>query len=755
MLSQTHCIPQARDYQGALVMARAKEEPPVVDSDFNDLYDISEGEEEIVDIPISITVPDSPLVPRQRKHLAQLMIPDPAAWPNVQTRQKEVDTRLIAQTELLTPFLTAPRMELSRIANRSSTHSSSSHTPSLDGSVSSEECSGPSCPATPEITSATEDDPEWNVPIQLNPSSLMALDRIANATLEQESQVFTIQPREMEQRGPPLMQFGSAFDIGLAHISTTFDFALAPIENGELSALSLPSPGGFFSSQEFDTRMTWRTARTASSNLLPLTSTAESFYNPAYQDQGQVSPDTPRGPNLDGIEYSDGSLTEGPPTARYSPDVPDRPPEGTGEFLEYKERYSEQLQEQSTANLDRTATWLAAQIPLAEEKVEKLEKAAAEHKEKDVTFLRGVQHLKHSTNPKDPFVHRKTRTEKLRLDRKCLFSSHIDQLVGTCHATRDGRPAALQSEDKDGEPPSESAVIAGAIREQEALDHIKPLSWNVEATKYLNGGTLLTSPTGKTFKINRPGDAGRVLDLGCVATADWAWQVALEHPRVTVHTVCAPGAPLNADIARPRNHRQTEAPNLWTLPFPANHFDCISARSLHALLRPVRPAGGRGAQRLLDEFDLCLRECLRVLRPGGCLEFALMDADVMGGGRLARAFNAGFAADLAACEYDAAPTKRWLSRLRKAGFAGVRRAWLVLPVSGFGDARARQGSTADASHITGMVGGWAWERWVLKVNREMGRSDARLLDGVAAVLDEGAKTGASWRYLSGYARKPY
>jgi SAM-dependent methyltransferase len=747
-------------------MARTIPEAPIADTDFNDLYDISEGEEEVADIPISITVPDSPLASRQRKHLAQLMIPDPAAWPTVQSRQK-VDTPLIAQTELLTPFLTAPRTELSRIANRSSTHSSSSHTPSLDGSVTSEECSGPSCPATPEITSATEDDPEWNVPVQLNPSSLMALDRIANAT-EQDSQLFTIQPREMEQRGPPLMSFGSTFETRLAQLNTGFDFALAPIENGELSALSLPSPGGFFASQEVDTRLTWRTARTASSNLLPLTSTAESFYNPAYQDQGQVSPDTPRGPNLDMIEYSDGTLTEGPPTARYNPSPfagsdgadSERPPEGTGQFQEYKERYTEQLQEQSTANLDRTATWLAQQVPLAEAKVEKakVERAAAESKEKDATFLRGVQHLKNSTNPKDPFVHRKTRTEKLRLDRKCLFSSHIDQLVGTCHATRDGRPAALQSEDKDSEAPTESALIAGAIREQEALDHIKPLSWNVEATKYLNGGTLLTSPTGKTFKINRnggSGEAGRVLDLGGIATADWAWQVALEHPRVSVHTVCAPGAPLNADIARPRNHRQVEAPNLWTLPFPANHFDCISARSLHALLRPVRPPATRGPQRLLDEFDLCLRECYRVLRPGGCLEFALMDADVMGGGRLARAFNAAFAADLAACEYDAVPTRRWLARLRRAGFGGVRRAWLVLPVSGFGDARARAGSTADASHITGMVGGWAWERWVLKVNREMGRSDARLLDGVAGVMDEGAKTGASWRYLSGYARKPY
>src|SRR5437868_2515753 len=113
MLPQTHNNPLARDYQGTYAMGRA-EEPPVVDNDFNDLYDISEGEEEVADIPISITVPDSPLAPRQRKHLTQLMVPDAAAWPTVQTRQKAAETPLIAQTELLTPFLTAPRTELSR-----------------------------------------------------------------------------------------------------------------------------------------------------------------------------------------------------------------------------------------------------------------------------------------------------------------------------------------------------------------------------------------------------------------------------------------------------------------------------------------------------------------------------------------------------------------------------------------------------------------------------------------------------------------
>ena len=54
--------------------------------------------------------------------------------------------------------------------------------------------------------------------------------------------------------------------------------------------------------------------------------------------------------------------------------------------------------------------------------------------------------------------------------------------------------------------------------------------------------------------------------------------------------------------------------------------------------------------------------------------------------------------------------------------------------------------------MTGMVGSWAWERWMLKLQTEMGLESK--LDGVAAAMEEGARMGAAWRYLSGWARKP-
>jgi hypothetical protein len=148
---------------------------------------------------------------------------------------------------------------------------------------------------------------------------------------------------------------------------------------------------------------------------------------------------------------------------------------------------------------------------------------------------------------------------------------------------------------------------------------------------------------------------------------------------------------------------------------------------------------------------------MRVLRPGGYLEFALLDADIVSSGRLgqlSQAMNVEFGYNLKQHGYDSTPTKAFLARVRKAGFGQIRRAWLVLPMSQHSGNGAPVGTTADASYIAGIVGAWAWERWLLKLQKEMGKDENRLLEGVASVMEEGAKTGAGWRYLSGWARKP-
>ncbi|KAJ8125679.1 hypothetical protein O1611_g7958 [Lasiodiplodia mahajangana] len=78
-----------------------------------------------------------------------------------------------------------------------------------------------------------------------------------------------------------------------------------------------------------------------------------------------------------------------------------------------------------------------------------------------------------------------------------------------------------------------------------------------------------------------------------------------------------------------------------------------------------------------------------------------------------------------------------------------------------------QGSTEAAASITGLAGGWAWERWLLRCEMEKVAGEGRLwldaaevreagkcLKGVHDVVEEGRSCGAGYRMLNGFARKP-
>jgi hypothetical protein len=64
------------------------------------------------------------------------------------------------------------------------------------------------------------------------------------------------------------------------------------------------------------------------------------------------------------------------------------------------------------------------------------------------------------------------------------------------------------------------------------------------------------------------------------------------------------------------------------------------------------------------------------------------------------------------------------------------------------------GSTADVASMTGLLGGWMWEQWLLKTQMEMNREENELLKDIGGVFDEGRKLNAGWTCLSGWAVKP-
>jgi len=205
---------------------------------------------------------------------------------------------------------------------------------------------------------------------------------------------------------------------------------------------------------------------------------------------------------------------------------------------------------------------------------------------------------------------------------------------------------------------------------------------------------------------------------------------------------------------------------LTKLPFKDNQFDLISARSLYAFLKDNSEHGE-------DEYAACLDECMRILKPGGHLEFSVLDSDLINAGPLGQAKSVEFGFSLKTRGYDPMPTRSFIPRLYAAGFVGVKRAWMFLPIGPtkpdpnvivnrdtWGVEQPLElkamvdGTTKDAAAITGVVGGWAWERWMLKLQMEIGVAEENLLDGVGAIVEEGRECGSGWRSLNGWCRKP-
>lgn len=616
------------------------------------------------------------------------------------------------------------------------------------------------------------------------------------------------------------------------------------------SELSIPSPGGFFSSLKTGTRHTWFPGTSKQSNP-PSSTTAENFYNvPWHQPQNFVEQVVEyEATNIDGPPTARQLLTEVPSTARLA--IPDsflipatceqdsENPASNVEAVEeikrslklrheYEEAYENELVQGAAAHLDRTSNWLAAQISYLSvlretnpvnnvsecpctgiEIVQEQKDATDSPMKKVVRFLEDVtrsrsgstaqigqheehayyhafQHLAHYRRRRDGFVHATPRFDAVQASRIAMISEHIDQLRGRYEVREPTRP-------KYSGPFSQNPRATGVLdytpaqmafleveREKGVLDQISPTYWITDALKYLNGGNLLLSNATKRLakaelRIDDPNGVGkrriRALDLGGNPSCDWAWHCARKFPNVKTYTVITQSATTNPSVAGPVNHRLVIAPQLWKLPFRDNHFDVISARSLHAMLKH-EPVPGQSD---IDEYDLCLKECYRVLKPGGYLEFMLMDADITHAGPLANAMSVEFGFKLKTRGYDPSPTKSFLGRLRKTNFVNLKRAWMFFPAGSPSQdwympretplpnpptadsveaVRGPVGSTADIANVTGLLGSWMWEQWMLKLQTEMGIEDEKLLKGVAGVLEESRNCEAGWRCLSGWARKP-
>ncbi|KAF3158627.1 hypothetical protein TWF751_001349 [Orbilia oligospora] len=370
------------------------------------------------------------------------------------------------------------------------------------------------------------------------------------------------------------------------------------------------------------------------------------------------------------------------------------------------------------------------------------------------------------------------------------------------------------------EGPRVSSMTPEKRRAKEVNDEITSRLWVFMASKWLHYGRILISPTHEILiqaalerrrnKANGPVPIRRrILDLGGAPVADWGWHCAYEYPYSKVYTVTSRPKNINIDnvpipnlgvvekrrFTGPSNHRHIKVSSLWKLPFPDNHFDVISARTLHTILKQTPPPRRRSERyhRLsktprLDEYALTLKECYRVLKPGGHFEWSLTDSDVLRAGPNTQRLAEEFANELRSRGYDPHPTEKWISRLGNAGFVNTKRTWSILPmappaekpkakrrlgVTFDDDFKAAQeemaaelkaweelgiikGNTADVAALSGIVGTWRWEEWMVKIDgeRENPAWKKGLVNGITATLEEGRENRSGFRSLVGWTRKP-
>lgn len=776
------------------------------DSDFDSLYDVTDDE---ADVPLHASKSVRKLAGQnKRQRYPSIVIPSPSAWPTIEKLKSATSTVPMTPSHILTPS----RLVLDMIDSHNLQVPTHSAAPSLDGSLTSEEMDKLSCPGTPNVRQrrgSLTSDASWG-PVQLDLQAMETLQHLGNSPVTQD----------YERTCFPAQRGGEMQEVSRPPLGLMIPSQTSGTDSGEstpISALSVPSPGGFFSSLQSSARHTWAVPKQDES--VPNTSTAENFYGVPWESRRSTGPaplpthtyraSTLGGSTLDG--YEDPVATARPnvlsPTEE-NIEIKEINPSKT--IFQYNENYNAELQKLSSANLEMTGRWLEEQdelqsalremgnvnspdpsneshsrgssvdkpvvkktVTFAEEPKQCFDEASAP--EPILTYVQGLEFVRSRSQKMDTFTHRQTRAEAMHVQRRCNPLAHRKQLLGKFELSEPERPAPPRpvSEFFVNDPTALKERIARAQMERQALDQMLPVQWVLQAQRQLNGGKLLSKPAARSITRSC---APRILDVGGIATNDWAWNVAYDYPYAQVTTVYTANENLSVNVAGPGNHKHMTVPNLWTLPFPNAHFDVISARTLYELLKTSKPVG-----RCADEYDLCVKEIYRCLKPGGIFEYNLLDADMIHAGRNAQAMGVEFSFNLKTRGYDAQSTKSFLPRLRKAGFKDIRRAWMILPmgqtaanwrdeldvgsqsslqekvISPDGEVKFEDepvfGTTATAAMLTGLVGSWAWEKWLLRLQMEMGKDEEKLLEGVVQMLEECAQNNAAWRTLRGHARK--
>ncbi|KAK6000023.1 hypothetical protein QM012_004011 [Aureobasidium pullulans] len=686
-------------------------------SSFDSLYDLTDSEGEEVPLKLSASVKKH-VVDKERSKYPSLVIPSPSQWPSIHKPHTFQPVGLSPATKLASPSAfsvwQAQRLRVS----------SGTSTPSLDGSLTSEELALSSCPSTPDLASRVEVVDDWEPPCQLHPDAFQTLHQLspeeaANETIETVLEV----PEEAAHEMSEIIKITPVrLDFALLSVNSEDQQSQDPI-----SALSVPSPGGFFSSLAPVAAQTW-----AIKTPEPSTSVAENFYGVPWRGGAARSSEHHPRVTTTIITSAFSPLSQGPPTAIKDVFSPiDRSVEiceiidVCGPPSEYNEQYQEKLKQSALAHFERTKGWLEDQFAIvtvvddgkkvaapstpdmtspstvsaasspSKKSVRFAPEAAASPKpstnttvsaptspsadtvvssatdDTDHIFLDGFRSIMSRHKPTDAFVHRQPRLESTHIMRRNFSVAYLRTVHNSFSIAEPSRPISTRpiSTMLPAPSPEDDAkreVIAAVERERSVLEQVFPQTWELEALAFLRGGSLLTKEIN-AYLSSLP--SAQVLDFAGKPNADWGWSVATSYPLANVSTVYFD--PDTGILDAPSNFVAVEADKPFALPFADNTFDIISARTLHSLLKS-------------DQWSVTLSELHRVLKPSGYLDFSVLDALLINvsAGSWGQVMNAEFGHKLQQRGYEREPTKQFLGRLETAGFKDVKRMWMFL---GMGD----------------------------------------------------------------------
>ncbi|KAI4766515.1 hypothetical protein E4T52_01211 [Aureobasidium sp. EXF-3400] len=678
-------------------------------SSFDSLYDLTDSEGEEVPLKLSASVKKH-VGERERSRYPSLVIPSPSQWPSIHKPQSLLPVGLSPASKLASPSaFSVWQAQRLRVPSGTST-------PSLDGSLTSEELALSSCPSTPDLASREEIVDEWEPPCQLHPDAFETLHQLSPEEVARNSVIETVL-EVPEEASLEMKEIIKSTPVRL-------DFALLSVDSEDLtvqdpiSALSVPSPGGFFSSLAPVAAQTWA-IRTPEAS----TSVAENFYGVPWRGGGASEQQQ----RVRTTTIVTSGLASGPPTAIKDVFSPIDPTVEVAEIIdvclplpnEYNELYQEKLKQSALAHFERTKGWLEDQFTMITKEVAAPttpdmaspsivsttsspskksvrfapEAAASPRPSTNTTttisapsspavatvstfntesiFLEGFKSIMSRYHASDAFVHRQSRLETIHIQRRNFQSAYLRTLHNEFEIAEPSRPVSTRPISTMLPAPSpeddeKREVIAAVERERQVLEQVSPQSWELDALAYIRGGALLTKEvTSHISSITAP----QILDFGGKPNADWGWCIATSFPATKVCTVYF--EPTNEILGAPSNHVSVQADKPHALPFADNTFDVISTRALHSLLKS-------------EQWILTLSELHRVLKPSGYLDFSLLDALLINvtADSWGQVMNAEFGYNLQQRGYEREPTKLFLGRLENAGFKDVKRMWMFL---GMGD----------------------------------------------------------------------